>query len=145
METFFKIAFILISFYFFYKNRTKYSGLIYVIILLATLLTFTKLILIVRVLYWISLLLISLYMYVENKNKNSNKLLYALYVLPFIIHEVSFILNLPMYLSIRILFFLPFLVYIVMCFKYKEFKNEFGFLTLIIGLNLITVLLTYFL
>lgn len=128
---------IALSIYFFIKHRNLYSGIIFFTLVASVFLSLINISTVGRILYWLSLVFFFLYPFILRKK---NKIFMLLYSIPFIVDEVFRIQHYPKYLIIDVLFLLPFVLYIVMGIQYKKYKNEFSFLTLITGLNLITLL-----
>jgi hypothetical protein len=129
-----------ISIYFFFKHRNIFTGIIFFTLIVSVFLSLLNIGTVSRMFYWASLVFLIFYPFIAEKK---NKILIILYTLPFLIDEIFRTQHYPNYLIKDVLFLLPFLLYIIMVMRYKEYKNEFSVLTLTIGLNLITLLKTF--
>lgn len=131
---------LIFSTYFYIKHRNLYSGILFFVLVLSVLLYFLNLHIISRIFYWLSLILLFVYPFIFKKEK---KVWIILYVIPLIVDEIFRIQHYPMYLIITILFVFSFILYVIMAIQYNKYKTEFSFLTLMIGLNLITLLKSF--
>ena len=130
-----------LSVYFYIKQKSLYSGIMLLVLIISAflLLVFNQYDM-SKILYWLSLTLVFLYPFAINRKER--KYLIVLYVVPLIIDELFRLQHYPRSLLIDALFFVPFILYIVMGVQYSKYKSEYSFLTLITGLNLITLLKT---
>src|SRR5690625_519268 len=131
------IATLIISLFFFIKNKNNYIGFNLLILIVSVFLFLFNISMFGQVLYWISLLLLFFYSFLKKRKK---KFTLILFTLPFLIDETFRVQHYPKFFFLNLLFLIPFILYIYIILNYKKYKKEFSILTMIIGLNTITLL-----
>lgn len=131
------IATLIISLCFFIKNKNNYIGFNLLILIVSVFLFLFNISMFGQVLYWISLLLLFFYSFLKKRKK---KFTLILFTLPFLIDEIFRVQHYPKFFFLNLLFLIPFILYIYIILNYKKYKKEFSILTMIIGLNTITLL-----
>jgi len=131
------IATLIISLCFFIKNKNNYIGFNLLILIVSVFLFLFNISMFGQVLYWISLLLLFFYSFLKKRKK---KFTLILFTLPFLIDETFRVQHYPKFFFLNLLFLIPFILYIYIILNYKKYKKEFSILTMIIGLNTITLL-----